>query len=105
MPPIDEPFLPTEPPHWAARGLTWIVLVVLAAALIASIVITLPERVSSPFVLVPSHGTDPIRASRSGVVAAVRVADGQMIARAAPAFVIRSSLASDPSPQLPSIET
>jgi len=105
MPPIDEPFLPTEPPHWAARGLTWIVLVVFAAALIASIVITLPERVSSPFVLVPAHGTDPIRASRSGVVAAVRVAEGQTIARGAPAFVIRSSLAGDRSAELRSLET
>jgi biotin carboxyl carrier protein len=105
MPPIDEPFLPTEPPHWAARALTWILLVVFAAALIASIVITLPERVSSPFVLVPSHGTDPIRASRSGVVVAVRVAEGQTIPRGTPAFVVRSSLAGDRSAELRSLET
>ena len=76
MPPIDEPFLPTEPPHWAARGLTWIVLVVFAAALIASIVITLPERVSSPFVLVPAHGTDPIRASRASSAPTPRSSGG-----------------------------
>lgn len=104
-PPIDEPFLPTEPPHWAARGLTWVVLVVFTAALVASIVITLPERVSSPFVLVPAHGTDPIRASRSGVVAAVRLAEGQAVPRGAAAFVIRSALAGDRSAELRSLET
>ena len=105
MPPIDEPFLPTEPPHWAARGLTWIVLVVFAAALIAAVVITVPERVSSPFVLIPAQGTDPIRASRSGVVTAVRVAEGQAVARGAPAFVVRSSVAGDRSAELQSLET
>ena len=105
MPQIDEPFLPTEPPHWAARGLVWIVLVVFAAALLASVAITLPERVSSPFVLVPARGTDPIRAARSGVVAAVRVAEGQTVTRGAPAFVIRSSLAGDRSAELRSLET
>jgi len=105
MPPDTEPFLETDPPHWAARSLTWLVLGVFVAALVAAIVITLPERVSSPFVLVPGHGTDPIRASRGGVVAAVRVAEGQTVARGAPAFVIRSSLAGDRSAELRTLET
>lgn len=101
----DQPFLEAEPPHWAARALTWVILAVFGAALVASIVITLPERVSSPFVLVPGHGADPIRASRAGLVAAVRVAEGQTVARGAPAFVIRSSLAGDRSAELRSLET
>ncbi len=105
MPPVDEPFLESDPPHWAARGLVWIVLGVFAATLVASIVITLPERVSSPFELVPGHGADPIRASRSGVVTAVRIAEGQTVARGVPAFVIRSSLAGDRSAELRSLET
>ncbi len=99
------PFLEGEPPHWAARGLTLVVLVVFVAAVVGSIVITLPETISSPFVLVPGHGADPIRAARSGVVAAVRVAEGQTVARGAPAFVIRSAAAGDRSAELRSLET
>jgi HlyD family secretion protein len=102
---VAEPFLEGEPPHWAARGLTWLVLVVFVAAIVASVVITLPETVSSPFVLVPGHGADPIRASRSGVVAAVHLTEGQTVARGAPAFVIRSSVAGDRSAELRSLET
>jgi HlyD family secretion protein len=100
-----EPFLEDEPPHWAARGLSLLVLVVFVAAVVGSVVITLPETVSSPFVLVPGHGADPVRASRSGTVAAVRVAEGQMVARGAPVFVIRSSVAGDRSAELRSLET
>lgn len=99
------PFLTSEPPHWAARGLSLLVLVVFAVAVVASVVITLPETVSSPFVLVPGHGADPVRAARSGTVAAVRVAEGQMAARGAPLFVIRSSTAGDRSAELRSLET
>jgi membrane fusion protein, hemolysin D len=99
------PFLDTTPPHLAARGLTLVILVVFVAAVVASFVITLPETISSPFVLVPGHGADPIRASRGGVVAAVRVAEGQTVARGAPAFVIRSSAAGDRSAELRSLET
>src|SRR6266850_5411735 len=105
MPPDTEPFLETDPPHWAARSLTWLVLGVFVAALVAAIVITLPERVSSPFVLVPGHGADPIRASRGGVVAAVRLVEGQAVAQGAPAFVIRSAAAGDRSSELRSLET
>jgi biotin carboxyl carrier protein len=101
----SEPFLPGEPPHWAARGLSLLVLLVFAAALGASVLVTLPETVSSPFVLVPGHGADPIRASRSGTVAAVRLAEGQTVAGGAPAFVIRSSVAGDRSAELRGLET
>jgi biotin carboxyl carrier protein len=98
-------FLEAAPPHWAARGLALVLMVVFVAALVGSIVITLPETVSSPFVLVPGHGADPIRASRGGVVVAVRLAEGQAVARGAPAFVIRSAAAGDRSSELRSLET
>jgi multidrug efflux pump subunit AcrA (membrane-fusion protein) len=99
------PFLEDAPPHWAARGLTLVILVVFVAAVVASVVITVPETISSPFVLMPGHGADPIRASRGGVIAAVRVAEGQTITRGAPAFVIRSTAAGDRSAELRSLET
>ena len=76
-PDAAEPFLESDPPHWAARGLSVMVMVVFAAALIASIVITLPETISSPFVLLPGRGADPIRASRGGVLVAVRITEGR----------------------------
>jgi HlyD family secretion protein len=101
----DEPFLDDEPPHWAARGLSLLLLGVFVAGVVASVVITLPETVSSPFVLVPGQGTDPIRASRGGTVGAVRLAEGQAVRRGAPAFVIRSAVAGDRSAELRSLET
>jgi membrane fusion protein, hemolysin D len=104
-PDAGEPFLEGEPPHWAARGLSLLILVVFVAGVIASVVITLPETVSSPFVLVPGHGADPIRASRGGTVTAVRLAEGQAVTRGAPAFVIRSAVAGDRSAELRSLET
>ena len=104
-PDVAEPFLEGEPPHWAARGLAMMVMVVFAVALVASIVITLPETISSPFVLVPGRGADPIRASRSGVVAAVRITEGQTIVPGTPAFVIRSAAAGDRSAEMRSLET
>jgi biotin carboxyl carrier protein len=99
------PFLEGAPPHWAARGLSITLIVVFVAVVVASIVITLPETISSPFMLVPGHGADPIRASRGGVVAAVRVSEGQSVERGAPAFVIRSAAAGDRSSELRSLET
>ena len=81
------------------------VMVVFAAALVASIVITLPETISSPFVLMPGRGADPIRSTRSGVVAAVRITEGQAIVHGTPAFVIRSAAAGDRSAEMRSLET
>ena len=101
----ENPFLEGTPPHWAARGLAGLLLAVFVVAVVASIVITLPETISSPFLLVPGHGADPIRASRAGVVAAVRLTEGQTVAQGAPAFVIRSAVAGDRSSELRSLET
>jgi len=101
----EAPFLDGEPPHLAARFLTLLLLVGFVVAIAASCAIRLPETISSPFVLVPGHGADPIRASRGGVVAAVRLSEGQAIERGAPVFVIRSSAAGDRSSELRSLET
>lgn len=99
------PFLDVDPPHWAVRGLAYVLIALFAAAAAASIVITLPEAVSSPFVLVPLQGTDPVRASRGGIVAAVQVHEGQAVARGDPALVIRSPSVGDRSAELRTLET
>jgi HlyD family secretion protein len=99
------PFLDPEPPPWAARALATVLLVVFAAAVVASFVITLPETVSSAFVLVPGRGADPVRAPRAGTVAAVRVAEGARIEADAPTFVIRSASIGDRTAELRALET
>jgi multidrug efflux pump subunit AcrA (membrane-fusion protein) len=98
------PFLDVDPPHWAVRGLAYVLIALFAAAAAAAIVITLPETVSSPFVLVPLQGTDPVRAARGGTVTAVQVREGQMVARGDPAFVIRSMSVGDRSAELRTLE-
>jgi hemolysin D len=85
-----EPFLTGDPPHWAARGLSALLLLVLGVGLVGSILIQVPETVRAPFVLVPVGGADPIRAPRSGAIAAVRVAEGRPVREGEPAFVLRA---------------
>jgi membrane fusion protein len=97
-------FLDVQPPHWAARGLAYVLLLVFAAAAVASVVITLPETISGPFALVPVRGTDPVRAPRSGVLSAVRVSEGQAVAKGDPAFAIRSAAIGDRSAELRSLD-
>lgn len=98
-------FFEREPPHWAARGLAWVLILVFAAAVVTALVIRIPETVTSSLVLVPMRGTDPIRAARGGVMTAVRVREGEGAARGETAFTIRSSAAGDRSAELGSLET
>ena len=99
------PFLESEPPHWLARGLAWLVLSVVVVAALASVVITLPDTVTSTFTLVPVHGMDPVRAPRAGVLSVVRAVDGQAVAAGDALFVIRSGSIGDRSAELRSLET
>ena len=84
------PFLETDPPHWAARGLAYVLIVLFVVAFAVAIFLHLPETVSSPFVLVPVRGTDAVRTLRSGLVVEARVSEGQSVEKGAPVFVIRS---------------
>lgn len=51
-------FLDNDPPHWAARGLAYLVLGLFLVAAVVSVVLQLPETVSAPFVLAPVEGGD-----------------------------------------------
>jgi membrane fusion protein len=84
------PYLESEPPHWAARGLAYFVIALFTVGLIASMLVRVPETVAGPFVLVPMLGTDPVRAPRKGQVAAVHALEGQIVERGAPLFVVQS---------------
>ena len=49
----DAPFLETDPPHWAARGLSTLIISLFVVAALAAIIVKVPETVSCTFVLVP----------------------------------------------------
>jgi multidrug efflux pump subunit AcrA (membrane-fusion protein) len=86
----ESPFLSTEPPPLAARGLAWILIALFVFTTIVAAVLKLPETIASPFVLIPIRGADPVRAPRSGTIAQVFAAEGHTVAKGAPLFAIRS---------------
>ena len=100
----SEPFLKSDPPHWVARGLAYLLILLFVAIVIAVITVTVPETVTAPFVLAPRHGIDPVRALRGGIVEQVKVAEGQAVAEGERLFLIRSEQAGDQSADLQSLE-
>jgi len=91
----EDAFLESDPPHWAARGLSILVITLFVIGLLAAAIVHVPETVSGRFTLVPITGTDPVRTAREGIVTSVRVHEGDSVSRGAPLFVIRSSSAND----------
>jgi multidrug efflux pump subunit AcrA (membrane-fusion protein) len=98
-------FLHRAPPHWAAGGLAYVVILLVIAAVIGAAVIHVPETVSSPFLLVPGRGADPVRAARAGRVTEVRVDEGATVAKGQTLFVIRSAAVGDQSAEMAALET
>lgn len=92
---VDPPFLDTAPPHWAARGLSTVLIALFTVAVLAAVLVTVPETVTGTFVLVPENGADPVRTPREGTVADVRGAEGQTVAKGATLFVIHSQAVGD----------
>ena len=91
----DDAFLDTTPPHWAARGLAHVTIATFVLVLVAAVLVKVPETVSGPFTLIPVHGTDPVRAVRSGVLSEVQVSEGDNVKQGATLFVLRSSSMND----------
>ena len=94
------PFLDPTPPHWAANGLAYLVIAVVAIATVAAVAVQVPETVSSPFILAPVRGVDPVRAARSGIVARVYAAEGHEVSKGAPLFLLHSAPIGDRSAEL-----
>jgi multidrug resistance efflux pump len=86
----ESEMLPQDPPPWFVRSAAWLLIAMFAVALLAAIVVRLPETVTCPFVLVPSQGADPIQSPRPAVVNQVCVTEGQEVKMGAPLFVLRS---------------
>ena len=96
------PFLETDPPHWAARGLSRIILAMTVLLVLAALVVNVPETVTGRFTLVPVNGTDPVRTLKEGIVTDVRVRESDTVAQGATLFVLRSS---SPNAMLRAIES
>lgn len=96
----DPPFLETSPPHWAARGLSTMIIVLFVVAVVAAAVVSVPETVAGPFVLVPERGADPVRSAREGTVGDVRAVEGQAVTKGATMFVIHSQSVGDRSAEM-----
>src|ERR1044072_840740 len=104
-PSMTQTFLALAPPHWPARGLSYAVIAIVLIAAIASVVIKLPETVTADFVLVPVRGTDPIKATRQGIVNDLFVSEGQKVNQGDVIATLRSESAGDRAAELMTVQT
>ncbi len=86
----ESEMLPQDPPPWFVRSTAWLLISMFAVALLASILVKLPETVSCPFVLLPARGADPIQSPRLAVINKVCVSEGETVKATDPLFVLRS---------------
>lgn len=100
----EAPFLETTPPHWAARGLAYVMILLFFAAMVVSIFLHIPETVSSPFTLAPIRGTDAVRTPRSGEVVEAPVSEGESVTKGVTIFVIQSRDVGDRFSELETLE-
>jgi multidrug efflux pump subunit AcrA (membrane-fusion protein) len=98
-------FLELAPPHWAARGLAWVIIITILLGALAAVVIKLPETVTAAFVLVPVRGADPIKAQREGIVAHVFTQEGQTINQGDVIATVRSESAGERAAELATVQT
>ncbi len=89
------PFLDEEPPPWAARSVSTVLLVLFAVGLVALFVVHVPETVSASFVLEPMRDADPVRALHPGIVSSVNVAEAQIVRDREVLFTLAPELVGD----------
>ncbi len=82
--------LPKDPPHWVARSIAWLLIAMAGTALLASVIVRVPETVICRFVLVPKDGADPIQSPNRAVISDVRATEGGEIRMGEELFVLRS---------------
>ncbi|MEP6974357.1 MAG: HlyD family efflux transporter periplasmic adaptor subunit [Spartobacteria bacterium] len=86
----DSAMLPQDPPPWFVRATAWLLISMFGVALLAAIVVKLPETVSCPFVLVSAGGADPIQSPRLSTISKVCVQVGQTVQARDPLYILRS---------------
>ena len=96
----DAIFLDPLAPPWAMRGLATLLIALFVVVLVCAAVIRLPETVTSPFVLIPVHASDPVRATRNGVVDSVNAQAGQPVEKGDSLFTVRSESQADRTSEL-----
>lgn len=88
--PPDAALLPQTMPAAVALGLaSFLTLTTLVAALVI-VFVPFPESVTSPFVLKPTTGLEPLQAPRNGIIEQVYVTDGSTVKTGDALFVLRS---------------
>ncbi len=98
------PMLPQDPPSWLIRGTAWLIVGLFAVAILASVLIRLPETIRCPCLLVPEGGADPIQSPRLAIIRQVRVAEGRVVAAGDELFVLSSEDARDHDAQARTVE-
>ena len=103
--PAKTDFLTLAPPHWAARGLAWTIIVVVLLGALASVVVKLPEVVTAQFTLVPVRGADPLKAPREGIIERVYAEEGGTIKQGEIVATLRSEAVGDRLADLQTVQT
>src|SRR5271165_498075 len=86
----ESPLLPADPPHWVVQGTAWLIVALFAAALLALVLVHVPETIRCPCVLVPEGGADPIQSPRPAIIREVHVGEGREVAAGDELFVLSS---------------
>ncbi len=86
----ESDMLPEDPPPFVIRAAARILIGIFVVALLAAILVPLPEAVHCAFSLVPKEGADPIQSPRTAVVHRVGVSEGDTISAGTEIFVLRS---------------
>jgi len=100
----ESPLLPQDPPHWVVRGTAWMIIALFATALLALVVVHVPETIRCPCILVPEGGADPIQSPRLAVIRQVRVGEGREVSAGDELFVLSSEDVGDRDTQARTLE-
>jgi multidrug efflux pump subunit AcrA (membrane-fusion protein) len=97
---VPPAYLASEPPPWAVRAVSKVLIAIAVAAALFALVVPLPETVTSAFTLVPRGGTDPVRAPRDGVIHELRVKESEHVNQGQVLAKLRSDEVGDRSGEL-----
>ena len=86
----ENEWLPLDPPPVVLTLVGWLILVVFAAVVVASILIRFPETIHCRFRLVPESGADPIQSPVNGVLHGILADEGKEVGKGELLFEIRS---------------
>lgn len=89
------PFLEPEPPPLVARSLSILLLLLFAVAMLAMVLVHVPETVEAPFTLVPMQAADPVKTPHAGIVVEVHAAEAQLVKKGDVLYAVASEAIAD----------